>query len=177
MMSLRTRLFLILIASTSIIWICGFAWIGISSQSEIQHLLDRRLMEAARMVASLDVKAGEADHFSFPSGDGQGKSSYERRLSCQIWSFDGHLVGRSDNAPTSKLTEQVSGFSEREVDGVHFRVYAIEDPARGVRVLVGDDVGQRHQLVRDLLIGLMGPDVIIMPLIAFLIWISIRRGL
>jgi two-component system, OmpR family, sensor histidine kinase QseC len=181
MMSLRTRLFLILIASTSIIWICGFAWIGINSQSEIQHLLDRRLMEAARMVASLDVKAGGADSFSLPSDDsdrvGQGNGSYERRLSCQIWSFDGHLVGRSANAPTSKLTEQVSGFSEREVDGVHFRVYAIEDTARGVRVLVGDDVGQRQQLVRDLLSGLMVPAVIILPLIAFLIWISIRRGL
>jgi hypothetical protein len=44
------------------------------------------------------------------------RNSSERRLSCQIWSFDGE----------------------------HFRVYAIEDAARGVRVLVGDDRGQRQ---------------------------------
>jgi two-component system sensor histidine kinase QseC len=181
MMSLRARLFVILIASTSAIWICGFVWIGINSQSEIQHLLDRRLMEAARMVLSLDVRAGDGDGQNLAAAEAGGATqlngNYERRLSCQIWSFDGHLVGRSANAPTSKLTEQVDGFSERDVDGVHFRVYAIEDAARGVRVLVGDDLGQRHQLVRDLLSGLLVPALVILPLVGFLIWISIRRGL
>jgi two-component system, OmpR family, sensor histidine kinase QseC len=189
MMSLRLRLFLILITATGVIWICGFVWIGINSQSEIQHLLDRRLMEAARMVASLDIKTSDAESDTSPKmlpknlpmldadDAAQPNGNYERRLSCQIWSFDGHLVGRSSNAPTSKLTEQVNGFSERDVDGVHFRVYAIEDAARGVRVLVGDDLGQRHQLVRDLLGGLLVPALVILPLIAFLIWISIRRGL
>jgi two-component system, OmpR family, sensor histidine kinase QseC len=181
MMSLRARLFLILIASTSVIWVCGFVWIGINSQSEIQHLLDRRLMEAARMVLSLDVKGSGANSQNLPAVEtdnaAEANGNYERRLSCQIWAFDGHLVGRSANAPTSKLTEQVSGFSERDVDDVHFRVYAIEDAARGVRVLVGDDLGQRHQLVRDLLSGLLVPALVILPLVAFLIWISIRRGL
>ena len=185
MMSLRARLFVILITATGVIWICGFAWIGINSQSEIQHLLDRRLMEAARMVASLNVKAGDVESPNLsksvsvidPDDAAQPNGNYERRLSCQIWSFDGHLVGRSANAPMSKLTEQVSGFSERDVDGVRFRVYAIEDAARGIRVLVGDDLGQRQQLVRDLLGGLLVPALVILPLIAFLIWISIRRGL
>ncbi|MDB5655689.1 MAG: two-component sensor histidine kinase [Tardiphaga sp.] len=180
MMSLRGRLLLILIASTSVIWICGFAWIGISSQAEIQRLLDRRLMEAARMVASLDIKPGGIDSGALPAianGATLANGNYERRLNCQIWSFDGHLVGRSDNAPTSRMTDQVSGFSERDVDGVHFRVYAIEDAARGVRVLVGDDLGQRYQLLRDLLGGLLVPALVILPLLAFLIWISVRRGL
>ncbi len=179
-MSLRTRLFLILVASTTLIWICGFSWIGINSQSEIDYLLDRRLMEAARMVASLNLKTGDIDLNSSSSDDsGQhpGNTKYERRLSCQIWSFDGHLIGRSANAPTSELTEQVGDFSERKVDGVLFRVYALEDATRGIRILVGDEVEQRRQAVRDLLSGLMIPAMIVLPAIGFLIWISIRRGL
>ncbi len=179
LMSLRTRLFLILVASTSLIWISGFTWIGINSKSEIDYLLDRRLMEAARMVASLNLKTDDID-LNLSSDDGgqhPANRKYERRLSCQIWSFDGHLIGRSANAPTSELTEQVGDFSERRVDGVLFRVYALEDTARGIRVLVGDEVEQRRQAVRDLLSGLMIPAMIILPAIGFLIWISIRRGL
>jgi two-component system sensor histidine kinase QseC len=219
--SLRARLLLVLIASTSAIWMCGFAWITISSQREIQNLLDRRLMEAARMVLSLSAPAvapgGQSPPMmaSFPmlgppsigapmgSGTGTGGAMpnggkaelakpelakpelakpelagrYERWLSCQVWSFDGRLVGRSGNAPRSRLTDQKTGFSEPVVDGEVYRVYAAEDPVKGVRVLVGDNLGQRQGLVDDLLRGLLVPAAVILPLIAVLIWLSVRQGL
>jgi two-component system, OmpR family, sensor histidine kinase QseC len=187
MRSLRARLLLVLIASTSAIWMCGFSWIYVNSQREIQNLLDRRLMEAARMVLSLSAPAAAPDGQNLPmivsgaepdlgaSPDFGG--SYEHRLSCQVWSFDGRLVGRSGNAPKSKLTDQAEGFSEPVVDGEVYRVYAAEDPVKGVRVLVGDNLGQREGLVHDLLRGLLVPAVVILPLIAVLIWISVRQGL
>jgi two-component system sensor histidine kinase QseC len=181
MMSLRARLLLVLIASTSAIWICGFAWIYVNSRQEIQHLLDRRLMEAARMVLSLSAPASAADSqklsMMVSRTEPAAGANYEHRLSCQVWSFDGQLVGRSENAPSSKLTDLTIGFSEPVVDGEVYRVYAAEDPEKKVRVLVGDNLGQRRGLVRDLLSGLLVPAVIILPLLAILIWVSVRRGL
>jgi two-component system, OmpR family, sensor histidine kinase QseC len=193
MRSLRARLLLVLIASTSAIWMCGFAWIYVNSQREIQNLLDRRLMEAARMVLSLAAPATAPGGQNLPmmvSGvepDSGGRSGvdarprfggrYEHWLSCQVWSFDGRLVGRSGNAPQSRLTDQAEGFSEPVVDGEVYRVYAAEDPVKGVRVLVGDNLGQRQGLVHDLLRGLLVPAAVILPLIAVLIWISVRQGL
>jgi two-component system sensor histidine kinase QseC len=181
MISLRTRLLLILIASTSAIWLCGFTWIYVDARQETQHLLDRRLMEAARMVLSLSAPGMPASDPNLPmmvsAGGPIAGVSYEHILSCQVWSFDGRLVGRSGNAPMSKLTEQPAGFSERVVDGEVYRVYAAEDPVKKVRVLVGDSLEQRQQFVRDLLRSLFVPATFILPMLAILIWISVKQGL
>ena len=53
MTSLRRRLFLLLLAATGAIWFCAVAWIYLGSRSELEHVLDTRLQEAARMVHSL----------------------------------------------------------------------------------------------------------------------------
>ena len=47
-----------LIAATSLIWLCAAAWIYIDSKRQLQRVLDTRLMEAARMVGSL-VTSGD----------------------------------------------------------------------------------------------------------------------
>ncbi|GLK73187.1 sensor histidine kinase N-terminal domain-containing protein [Ancylobacter dichloromethanicus] len=180
MSSLRRRLFLILMAATGLIWLCAVAWISIGSRSELEHVLDTRLQEAARMVHSL-VMAGEhapggaapalADTLpSTPLG-------YERQLSCQIWSFDGRLLARSSGAPDAALADESEGFSDHEVDGETWRVYTIVDPEKDVRVVVGDRIGLRDRLVRDLVAGLAAPALLAMPLLGLLIWWSLGRGL
>jgi len=178
-LSVRARLLIILIASTSMIWLCGFFWIFSNSQQQIQHLLDRRLMEAARMVLSLSVNGVVQDNHNLSAmmqGTENG-SLYEHKLSCQIWSLDGRLVGRSADTPQSRLTDQKEGFSEPIVDGSAYRVYAAVDEAKGIRVLVGDNIEQRNGLIRDLLDGLLIPAAFILPLIAILIWVSVTHGL
>lgn len=183
MISLRRRLFLILLTSTGLIWLCAVAWISISSRAELERVLDTRLQEAARMVHSLAMASG-ADAGTL--GDDGGapaelpapeSTGYERQLSCQIWSFDGRLLARSSGAPTDALTGEAAGFSNREVNGETWRVYTIEDPARGARVVVGDRIGLRDRLVLDLVAGLAAPALFGMPLLGLLIWLSLGRGL
>ncbi len=53
MNSLRSRLFTALVVATGIIWMVGAAWIYVDSRARFERILDRRLMEAARMVDSL----------------------------------------------------------------------------------------------------------------------------
>src|SRR5690606_27910749 len=79
--------------------------------------------------------------------------------------------------PQSPLTDQPDGFSERQVDGETWRVFSVEDKGRGVRVLVGDRLGLREQLVADLIKGLLWPALLIAPLLGLVIWISLGRGL
>lgn len=177
MTSLRLRLFLILIGATSLIWLAAVSWIYISSQRELEHVLDTRLQEAARMVASL------AEGFDrSPSDDTDSKtfnpilSGYERQLSCQIWSLDGRLIAKSSGAPEGVLTDRDSGFSDHEINGETWRVYAVEDASKGVRVLVGDRLGLRERLVGDLVKGLLWPALLMIPLLGLLIWLSLNRG-
>jgi two-component system, OmpR family, sensor histidine kinase QseC len=176
MNSLRRRLFLILAASTSVIWLCGFFWIYTGTKAQLQHVLDTRLQEAARMVNSLVGEGGAAAIAGGASASAP-SLNYERQLSCQIWSLDGQLLARSDSAPDVLLTDGTPGFSDRVIKGEPWRVYLIENAAHGVRVMVGDRLGQRDQLVASLIKGLLLPALVIIPLLGLLIWASLRRGL
>ena len=53
MSSLRTRLFIILVAATSLIWLFAIGWISVGTKHEVENVLDSRLEQAARMVSSL----------------------------------------------------------------------------------------------------------------------------
>ncbi|WP_271607580.1 ATP-binding protein [Bradyrhizobium sp. CCBAU 11434] len=176
MMSLRTRLFLILVAATGVIWLFAIGWIYVGTKHEVESVLDARLQEAARMVASLvptkGVATPEASHDAL-----DGIPIYERQLSCQIWSLDGRLVARSSGAPRARLSDTESGFSQRDIDGESWRVFTVEDADKGIRVLVGDRLGIREHLVAGIIKGLLTPTLLIVPLLGFLIWSSLSSGL
>lgn len=183
MPSIKSRLFVILILATGMIWLSAALWILASTQRRVEQVLDARLVEAARMVSSLmrdtdgafegALRAPAAGEILAP----QGLPGYERQLSCQIWSLDGRLLGASAGAPGGRLGGHASGFSTATVDGEQWRVFALEDPARGVRILVGDNLKVRNNLVADLLRGLLVPALMTMPALVALIWVSLSRGL
>ncbi|SEB39043.1 two-component system, OmpR family, sensor histidine kinase QseC [Nitratireductor aquibiodomus] len=183
MRSIRARLILILMGSTGLVWLLAVGWIYLSTQAEVERVLDARLMEAARMVNSLlsdhrievGLKEGTASHVV-----GEFEHShrpYERQLSCQIWTLEGSLVGRSENAPTTQLSEVVDGFSETDVEGERWRVFTVENERLGVRVMVGDSLKIRESLVSDVITGLVVPALLILPFLAGVILVSVRRGL
>jgi two-component system sensor histidine kinase QseC len=178
MSSLRTRLFIILVAATSLIWLFAIGWISVGTKHEVENVLDSRLEQAARMVSSLVT----SNNVASPSDDTDSPHilavpNYERQLDCQIWSLDGRLVARTRGAPNTRLSDSKAGFSERLIDGVTWRVFTVEVAGKGVRVLVGDRLKIREQLVADLIEGLLAPTVLIIPLLGFLIWASLNRGL
>lgn len=179
MNSIRTRLFLILMFTTGVIWVSAAAWIYLSTHAQVQRVLDARLTEAARMVSSLLARqelAALPDQSLLPDMV-VSHPAYERQLACQIWALDGTLVGRSDGAPLQPMTQGGSGFSEAVVNGETWRVYTVDNAELGIRVLVGDSLKVRDRLVSDVIRGLAVPGVLVLPVLAGLIWLSVRRGL
>lgn len=184
MTSMTARLFGLLLVATGLVWLSGIAWIYSESRQDLERVLDARLEEASRMVSSLienaDVKIStgisgvRVAAASSMIAEGV-KTSFD--LACQIWSIDGRLVGRSSHAPAAELTAVSSGFSNQEIGGTRWRVYAHEDPASGLRVLVGDSIDRRESLVRGLIHGLAVPGAVVFVLLSGLIWIAIREGL
>ena len=115
--SLRLRLFLLIAAATTLIWSAAAAWTVLSARSDIERVLDRRLREAATMVASLGyenaaVEATMRVDLLSPAV----LPTYERQLSCQIWSVSGDLLGLSGGAPRQPLSVRGEGFSEQVSD-------------------------------------------------------------
>lgn len=182
MHSIRNRLFLILIITTGIVWLSASGWIYLSTKSQIEHVLDARLMEAARMVNSLmnsqNIKAAGAKDITTDAVlDFKPHSNYNRYLSCQIWTLDGALVSKSAGAPQKELGLGQNGFSETVINGEVWRVFAVENTELGVRVVVGDNLKVRAGLISSVIKGLLLPALLIMPILAALIWFSVGRGL
>lgn len=177
MRSLRVRLFVMLAAMTVLVWSSAAVWIYASTRAEVQRVLDRRLVEAAGMVASLATDAEDL----LVRRPNQSRlvplPHYSRQLSCQIWTLDGRLVGRSSGAPSQPLAEGGSGFSERVISGETWRVYTIADPARQIRVSVGDNLRVRQRLINDLMLGLLAPAIAGLVALAVLIWAAVGAGL
>lgn len=180
MTSIRQRLGLALILSTTLVWAAAMGWINLATRDRVEQALDARLSEAARMVSSL-----LSDHrIDLARGAGpalqaqlQPAGGYERLLSCQIWSVKGEMVGRSEGAPQAALTAAAAGFSDSIVDGERWRVYTAVNAELGVRVMVGDRVAMRDNLVRGVITGLAVPALIMLPLLAALILAIVQRGL
>ena len=170
MTSMRVRLFGLIAAVTVLVWAGAAVWTAVSTRTKLEHVLDRRLMEAARMVAALDVPVGNGSRPLPPP-------AYSHQLSCQIWSLAGALIGQSVGAPASPLASGAAGFSERLIDGRVWRVYTHVDETRGIRVMVGDNLEIRQRLVRDLMIGLLLPAAIGLVVLGLLVWLGIRQGL
>ena len=177
MRSLRVRLFVLLAAMTVLVWSSAAIWIYVSTRAEVQRVLDRRLVEAAGMVASLATDAEDL----LARRPNQSRlvplPRYSRQLSCQIWTLDGRLVGRSSGAPSQPLADGRSGFSERVISGETWRVYTIADPARQIRVSVGDNLRVRQRLIGDLMLGLLAPAIAGLVALAVLIWAAVGAGL
>lgn len=170
MRSLRVRVFALVAAVTVLVWAGAAAWTSLSTRAEVERVLDRRLVEAARMVAALDIPVGGAPRRVEPN-------SYERQLSCQIWSLTGRLVGQSAGAPQTPLAQGAPGFSERRVGEEEWRVYTHVDESRGIRVMVGDNLQVRQHLVTDMMLGLLLPAVFGLIALAALLWVGIASGL
>lgn len=181
MSSIRARLIVVLIAATAAVWLSAVGWIYFSTRSEVEGVLDARLSEAARMVSSLvssrDISVADAAGLLDGLATAPASTTIDRQLSCQLWSFDGALVGRSDGAPAAPLAPHEEGFADTVINGERWRVFAVSDAQTGIRVLVGDSLAVRERLVGDVITGLVVPAALVLPLMAGLIFLSVNRGL
>ncbi|RIJ68645.1 two-component sensor histidine kinase [Brevundimonas sp. LPMIX5] len=175
MTSIRIRLFGILALVTALVWGAAVVWVEIHTRHEVQRVLDRRLMESARMVSSL-MRTGEMTPVVNPVLPGP-VPAYERQLSCQIWTVNGELIARSQNAPAESLAPDEDGFSERVIEGEWWRVYTVHMPDDGYRVMVGDSLTIREHLISSVVTGLLGPAALGLAALGVLIWWSVGAGL
>lgn len=184
MTSMRLRLSAMLLLATGLIWLSAVVWLQYSTRAQIERVLDSRLAEAGHMVSSLLSGQGLAHAVQL---DAEGslalpdfryfEGGIERQLHCQVWSLRGTLLGQSGGAPQTRLAEAVEGFSETRSDSGKWRVYTVVNHELGVEIVVGESLAMRENLLADVRAGLLWPIVVIAPLLAMIIWVSVGRGL
>ena len=175
MTSMRLRIFLLLVLMTTLVWGGAVGWVQWQTRQEVQRVLDRRLMESARMVSSLIGETQVVPRMQAPASARD--FEHAPQLSCQIWTSDGSLVARSSSAPTEMLATAQEGFSEREINGERWRVYTVQVPDTTYRVMVGDSLGVRDGLINSVIQSLIIPAVLALLALGLLSWSVLNTGL
>ncbi len=102
---------------------------------------------------------------------------YGKNLRYQVWRDDGTLMFRSANAPETAMTDK-TGFSEtQDLQGRRWLHYSTWDRHHDVRVVVSEAHDLRTQLVLGIVASSVSPLALSLPVLIFLLWLSVKRGL
>ena len=102
---------------------------------------------------------------------------YETKLTFQVWDRHGNMLLRSANAPLRPLSEIEEGYSDQQMNGVRWRVFGLWNSDRLYRVQTAERYDVRLELVEKITQRLILPFLILIPVLAWLLWIAVGRGL
>lgn len=180
MISIRRRLLTAVLGALGAVWLATAAWFFLDLRQEVRAVLDARLAEAAQMVQALLARQALLPQQGAPAPPEIAtiaRQRYQGRLACQIWSIENRPMAISEGAPRAELAGLASGFANREIDGTAWRVHALTDRALGVRILVGEPLESRRELITNVALGLLVPFGVLVPLTMVLVWYGLDRGL
>jgi two-component system, OmpR family, sensor histidine kinase QseC len=174
--SIRRRLLWLLLAALSAAWITSAGLAYHYGHREADALLDAHLRQSARLLAKAahDVDALEVDEDE--DDDDDDLDRYRTGVAYQVWSTEGRLLLRSENAPRTPLSGGAHGFKLERSGGVTWRVYTGR-PDHGVIVHVGEDHATRERIARRIALSALTPMLIALPLLGLAIGWIVRRAL
>lgn len=145
----------------------------LDARDRIGGMLDDHLVQAAHLLLAQGRGSAEA---SRPPAH-WGHETEGHSLVYQGWAEDGRLLFRSADAPESPLSQQAEGHSIVVRDGREWRVFGARAPEGGVRVQVAEHAAFREELAASIARHLLHPVALALPVLAALIWLSVRWGL
>ena len=171
--SIRRRLLILVITAVAGLWLITAVLSYIRAHHEIDELFDAQLAQSARVL--LAQTAHDTDEIEIDYATPFHK--YEKKIAFQIWDKDKQLLLRSDSAPLTPLTTVTNGFSDTLIEGHPWRIFSSWDARHKLQIQVGERHDVRNELVQGIALQLLYPALFALPALAFLIWISIGRGL
>ncbi|MDV6330716.1 ATP-binding protein [Asticcacaulis sp. 201] len=179
---------------TLVMFLAVLAILGIAStavRAEVDQIFDQQLVLGANLLVNLmgeelsDIrKAGsssvmEVDDMPVLSNeDRQAFDAYADWRMFRIW-YRGELRLKSDTGPSLAVPKSAdaSTFHVVKEDGQAWRIYTLAATGGNVMVQVGERLGVRDELVRNIALELAAPFVGIAIVLLVLIWVSLRSGL
>jgi two-component system, OmpR family, sensor histidine kinase QseC len=180
--SIRQRLLIVLLSLTIISWSTIAIINYIDARDEIEEIFDAQLIQSAKVLLSLVDHELYEEIYLYDSGDSSHRMElqdikehlfrhkYEKLLAFQISVNNGNFSFKSAEAPEQSLSDDTEGFSEKTVDGVHWRVYTLHDADNIIVVRTAEPYTVRSDLIREIALNLLIPLLIGLPVISILIW-------
>ncbi|MDH0335591.1 ATP-binding protein [Metapseudomonas otitidis] len=187
MIAIRTRI----LAPTLALFLIGSLVLGLlavrDSHREIEGIYDAQLLQTARLLQGVLRQPGleRADWASLRqaldqamerSAEGVLTHPYEIDVALQIWSRDGRLLLRSDDAPALEKPPAV-GVQDFIVDGHEWCGVLLDDAEQGLLIWVGERDDLRQDLIQRIVQHALLPSLVGLPLLALVIWQLLGWGL
>jgi len=175
----------------------------LDARYEVQELFDAQLAESARIIQAQllyvmrsntkdEIQRLLEDQPFIPEAHADEDSNgdeispygheYEHKIAFQLWNKKSQLILRSSSAPTTPLSvlaldPDKPGYSNEKIAGHHWRVFSLWDRNKDYLVQVGEQYDIRDELIHKISTRLIRPSLISLPILAFLIWFGVGRGL
>lgn len=164
-----------------VIWLGSVAASYAAGYHEADELTDGHLAS----VASLLLAAPPAGRLSVPNVAQLAQRKrlkahdYQQSLSLVVWDADGRVLARSGAAPLPPF-EVEDGFQTLRLgdEGQAWRSFSRwQSPGRALKVAVLLNLRERDALAGDIARRVVRPSLLLLPLVALVLVLAIRRGL
>jgi len=171
--SIRRRLLISLLGATAVLWMLALVITWLDTRHELDELLDAHLAQSASLLlAQVGHEAEDIEIDHAPQ-----LHRYSRHVAFQVWYRGRELVLHSAGAPTTPLSSQREGFSNRIIKNGSWRVFSAWDSRNRYLVQVAERREARDHLAETVVGSMLLPMLIMLPLLGALIWFGISRGL
>lgn len=168
------------LSSLVLLWLSFIFMAYRTGEHEADELTDGHLAATAALLVNLEKgKFREGSLDTLPGGDHDLKAhDYQQSLTVAIWDGNGQLVTRSGEGPTPAFSTD-EGFATMPAasTGTPWRVFSRWDRGRQHKVAVLLALGERDALAEDIAAQVIEPGLWLLPLLAIVLGVTIRRGL
>lgn len=198
-MTLQRRLLLIVLVGAPAVWLLALAIGAWRARDEINELFDTEQVRMAQRVAALLSAMPRS-----PAGDGQAEATAVivrdvspaasavptaaapaasdgdaelGDMSVAAWDAAGQLQFADAEGPALPYRGDMAGFLEIGSDHDRWRIYYQPLPPPGGSVAVGQAVKEREELIQGLMLGQVGPWLLMLALLLPVLYFGIRRTL
>ncbi|WP_417552341.1 ATP-binding protein [Marinomonas fungiae] len=163
----------------------------IAANHEVEELFDARLAQQARLLLHLtndDIEAGKSTPtFVYPNTvtalDEYHLSEvghhYESKVYFRIWR-NGEVVVASEDLSIEPEVDDGNGFGYTDSGAYEWRTFelaAVTESGGDSRIVVAERSDVRGEMVTEIVLNSVLPEVIGWPLIAVLVWMAVSVGL
>ncbi len=155
-----------------LIWALMALWAYQDALSQTNTLFDAAMVQSSEVLFSLAHH--EMDEIKQV---GPHQDEYAKPLTFQVYDDRGRLAFHTRSAPSTRLSALSNGFSDNNVEGEQWRVYAYHEPDDTITLLIGERQSVRHSLALRLMARTMAPLALALPLLAWAVRRAVRTSL
>lgn len=171
--SLKRRLLFLALAATVAIWLMEAMLTYYGTRKEVNELLDAHLAQVASLLAAQSQhELGEIE-----TDDAPLLVDDSMHVAFQVWENGKRLRLHSANVPDYPLTNLEKGFSDTLIYGQKWRVFSAWDDSHKFLIHVAELADMREHVANAIAYNLLLPLLFSLPLLAFLLWVAVARGL